>query len=154
MRLIGDLLFRVLVVGFALTVAVAAAGMFLGYNLYSEMVRSAQQSGSDPVIAGIFAFLIGLFASPFYLAATFAPALGVILLAEFARLRGIISNILLGGFAAFMAYWLSKETVPGEQIANATMVILLATGFIGGFFYWLIAGRSAGGWLDRLDDQR
>lgn len=70
------------------------------------------------------------------------PAALAIVLAEAARLRGMTSNLLLGGAVAAAAVWLK-----GAVLEPAAPAAVLAAGFTGGFVYWVIAGRSAGSWL-------
>lgn len=55
---------------------------------------------------------------------------------------------MLGGLAALLSFWFRVDFSAQASISDGTLVVLLATGFIGGFFYWLVAGRNAGKWLE------
>lgn len=78
--------------------------------------------------------------------ATVVPALVVVLACEFLSLRGIWLNMLSGGAVALIGYaMLSSETyVAGVQQTLADFGVVAGAGLVGGFVYWLIAGRDAG----------
>ena len=56
------------------------------------------------------------------------------------------SGILIA-MLGFLAQWASEPTGQGWSVVNSSypLVAFLATGFVGGFVYWMCAGRHAGG---------
>lgn len=164
MAFIGNLILRLIVIGFGLLIAFFAAGLFYvaavlyGMDLLGGEFDIIQSNGGlEPVdfssvneaelerfLAAVFValqtFVIGAsLAGRVLLASTL-----VIAIAELQSWRGFVTNMLLGGGIAIFA----GLTGIDYQIKQAFFIILLATGFVGGFFYWLIAGRSAGRWLE------
>lgn len=136
MRAIGRI-FAALI-GFIL--AVIAAAVFM-------LAASVGLGPTNPADASWFwgQFGVGAAFTASYLGAmALAPWAVLILVTEVFRLRSSLVYILAGGFLGVLpALGLAPmmRSLDGEprQIA-----ILVASGFIGGFVYWLVAGRMAG----------
>ena len=90
---------------------------------------------------GLFV-MAGGFAGLVIAALVAVPAFIVILLAELFAWRSIFFYLAAGALIG-----LSGSVIPIEEVfpqAEANMTMLAAAGLVGGFVYWLIAGRSAG----------
>ena len=165
MRFLGHLIVRLVAVFFGLFVAMLAASLFLSAGIFGGMASDfladlqwviegdpyLDPADTSPLVT-LLVVVIGFFTS-FHVAGLAAlPTLLAVGLAEFMRWRGMTINLVLGGMVA-LATGLSvfSETGGAGLPSDGTLVVLLATGFVGGFFYWLIAGRSAGKWLDAAE---
>jgi len=98
-------------------------------------------------------------------AAAFLPACVAILVAEGAALTGWLYHAACGGIIGlvgvfgyrngllvdFLAVVASRRLLPeGAPLeSSGLMGIAVAAGIVGGFAYWLIAGRSSGSWRGR-----
>ena len=162
MRFLGHLIVRLVAIFFGLFIAMLAASLFLSAGIFGGMASAfladlqwaiegdpyMEPADTSPLVT-LLVVVIGFFTS-FHVAALAAlPTLLAVGLAEFMRWRGLTVNLVLGGAVA-LATGLSVfgETGGNGLPSDGTLVVLLATGFVGGFFYWLIAGRNAGKWLD------
>jgi hypothetical protein len=76
-------------------------------------------------------------------AISFLPALAFIILAESFRWRSIIAYLAAGGLIGLIA---AETTIAFDGLAFAEnlRLITIASGFVGGAVYWLIAGKLAG----------
>ncbi len=124
--------------------AIAAAGMFIGFGFYNEILTTGPLLDTwEEEFYGLLSLSVG-FAS---IALIGAYAIGVaailIALAELMRWQGMIANLLMGGITAAILSLGGGET----NVSGGAFVVALSAGFIGGFVYWLIAGRKAGNWL-------
>ena len=103
---------------------------------------------TDRATRAVASLLVGLGWSPAIASAAFLPSLPVVAVTEWLRLRGMTTNIALGGVTALGVWWLNMDFATASARANGALVVVLALGFVGGFCYWLVAGRNAGTWLD------
>ena len=87
---------------------------------------------------------LGLAAGVSAAAGAFAaiPAALGILLAEIFGWRSVFFYLLAGGATGLWAALV--VAAPGAVSTDVGVEVFLATGVVAGFFYWLIAGRSAG----------
>jgi hypothetical protein len=77
-------------------------------------------------------------------------ALLAVVIAEWLGQRGWVYYVNSGVLIAvlgFLAQWASEPTGQNWSVVNSSypLVAFLATGFVGGFVYWMWAGRFAGG---------
>ena len=161
MQTFGHFIVRLIAILFGIFIAMLAAGMFLSFGMFAGaftefFTELSWTLNGDPYQAeemdGLVTLLVviaGFFTS-FHVASIAAlPAAIAIAIAEMMRWRGMTINLVLGGavslFTGLSLYGSTREGLPSD----GTLVVLLATGFIAGFFYWLIAGRSAGKWMNR-----
>ncbi|MFK5979899.1 MAG: hypothetical protein QM488_13535 [Rhizobiaceae bacterium] len=137
-----------ILIGF--TFAVIAAGMFLSFGLVSEYFAEFF-ADVDPSnnIEGVSIFMVGLYMGAHAGGASFFPAVVIIAIAEIMRWKGMIINLLLGGLCSVFVGVIGSSIGNAQTLSESTLIILLATGFIGGFIYWLIAGRKAGAWMEK-----
>jgi hypothetical protein len=106
----------------------------------------------DPAAAGVFwgQFAIyGAIAAAFVGAAVFVPWVVVALVTEIFAIRSVVVHVGGGGAIGVGAALLSGRI--GGTASAATigglphdLTLFTAAGFVGGFVYWLIAGRLAG----------
>jgi hypothetical protein len=148
MQSAGHLVVRAFVILFGLAAAFLAAGAFLTIGLFSGYVRdftaSLDMPAGDQGTLGMLAMIgIGLVSSARIAGLAFGPSILAVLIAELLAWRGLTINLLMGGLVGLATGWILSG---GEAISSGVVVVLLATGFSGGFFYWLIAGRKAGSW--------
>lgn len=151
MRLFGDLILRIIMILIGFTFAVIAAGMFLSFGLVSEYFAEFF-ADVDPrnSVEGVSIFMVGIYMGLHVGAVAFIPSMIVIAIAELMRWRGLIANLLLGGLSALCVVGVMSSAMGGDQtLSENTLIILLATGFIAGFVYWIFAGRKAGAWMDK-----
>lgn len=73
------------------------------------------------------------------------PAFLAIAVGEAFAWRSLLYYFLAGGLIALLADQMSDLVVETSFHGQRT-VIMLASGFVGGFVYWAIAGRRAGDW--------
>lgn len=159
MQFIGHFIVRLIAILFGVFIAMIAASIFLSFGMFSNMFSEFfselnwvingdpyQAEDNNGLVTGLV-IIVGFFSS-FYVAGLAAlPATIAIATAELMRWQSMTINLVLGGFVA-LATGLSIFGAENDGLpSDGTLVVLLATGFIGGFFYWLIAGRSAGKWL-------
>jgi hypothetical protein len=78
-------------------------------------------------------------------AATIVPALLVVLIGEIARIRTVYFYVVAGGLAAVCVPVVARLTAlgPADVPAVAVWQVFAVGGFIAGFVYWLLAGRTA-----------
>lgn len=168
MQLLGHFIVRLIAVLFGLFIAMLAAGMFLSFGLFAgafteffnelqlflneEIIRDpyGEQLDTSPLVT-LVVVIAGFFTSFHVMSLAALPTTIAIAIAELMRWSGLTINLVLGGLVAlFTGLSIHGATRAGSEQAlpsDGTLVVLLATGFIAGFFYWMIAGRSAGKWL-------
>jgi len=148
MALFGNFILRFIMITIGFMFAIVAAGMFIGFGFYNEILTTGQPLDNwDEQFYGLLSLSVG-FAS---IALIGAYAIGVaailIALAELMRWQGMIANLAMGGLtAAILALGGG-----GANVSDGAFLVALSAGFIGGFVYWLIAGRKAGNWLGPID---
>jgi hypothetical protein len=76
---------------------------------------------------------------------TIIPALLVVIVGEIGRIRSIIYYIVGGGLALIAIPLLAHYGQVGGLGSPEALIwqVLATAGFVGGFVYWLIAGRNA-----------
>ncbi len=83
---------------------------------------------------------------------SFVPTALAVVLTESLRLRHLATYLVLGCVVGLMtALPLSAvTTAPAEMLAahGPALRLGIASAAVGAFFYWLIAGRTAGRWLE------
>jgi len=138
--------FAVILVGFI--VGVSAASLF--FNLLA--MGAAGWAETAPFMAsGPIYFTVFLLATYFGYHA-FTPALFVILATEFLGRRDWLTQALGGAVAAGLGTVLAWRQDGGERADAGLLAVLVAAGIVGGFAYWLVAGRQAGVWLHGPDE--
>ena len=140
---------RILVIVFALIVAIMAAGITLAIGIIAP-----DWAGVDSApFERISFFIISFFATSFVGAVAIFPALAVIVISEAARLRNFLYYGVGGALVGLASYYGSDVSMRLENTTDVAPVgnslqLAAAAGIIGGLAYWLIAGRNAGRWRD------
>lgn len=126
-----------------------SSGLFVEF-LGAENYEAIDQTEWGYAVLAFATVAIG-FVTSFQLASlALLPIIVAIAITEMMRWSGMVTHLVLGGVSALFVMFmqLPQGVVPGE----GTIIVTLAMGFVGGFFYWLIAGRGAGKWQDKLDE--
>jgi hypothetical protein len=130
---------------FIFAVAVSVGVLFvLGALWVGDELRAA--APNDPVLAmGANWFGIVLFVGTVTPALTVLPAAIAAIVGEALRIRSWMYYVLAGGAALTAIPLLASpptDSLPALP-AGQYMTIFAAAGFVGGFVYWLLAGREA-----------
>ena len=158
MRLIGNLIVRLIVVFIGLMLALFAASLFLAIGLVTGLFPELFADGVETLvenpsegrsIAAAIAFALSFISSLQLAGLALLPVTIAIAAAEAMRWQGMITHLVLGGLVALFAMFTHLQLPEGKMPADGTVIVTLATGFVGAFFYWLIAGRGSGNWLPR-----
>jgi hypothetical protein len=140
---------RIIVIFFALFLAIIAAGITLAIGIIAPDWSGVD---SDPFERVSF-FIVSFFATSFVGAVAMLPALVVIIIAEAARWRNFLYYGVGGALVGLASYFGSDISVRLENTTDVTPVgntlqLAAAAGIIGGLVYWVVAGRNAGRWRD------
>lgn len=131
------------VIGFIL--AVLAAGCFIVWGLFRT-----QGVMDDPALFATV-LVAGFMSSSAVGGAVFTPAAVIIVASEFFQRRSFIYHVGLAGLIALSVWTLGGGA--GEVGWRPGSSVAVAAGFVGGFVYWLVAGRLAGCWKLRKPTQ-
>jgi len=139
------LIARIFVVLFAFVLACVAAAAVMTVALvlpgWSELIDRYPDQQSIAVMIALSAVFFSLYA--------LLPAMLMIVLAEGFRLRSVLFYALAGAALALgSAYgWdLTMLRGPDDDLGGRGVEIMAAVGIVGGFVYWVLAGRNAGAW--------
>lgn len=153
MSLLVSAFVRLLTILVALGIALLAAGLLFGFGLASGIYPDVTVDGRETAEGGDVEYaILAIAAIGFGAIASFElaglvgiPLILVILATELMRWRGLVTHLVLGGVVALFA--MVTHLPEGVTPKEGTIIVTLAAGFIAAFFYWLVAGRSAGKWL-------
>src|SRR5262252_10016644 len=148
MDVLVRLLLRFILVplGAAVALAAAAAVVVIAHrNALAALLDADPQAQQDYFIALAFggpllALLLSIWA--FYV---FVPAAIGVLISEAFAIRSWIFHAANGGFAAWLG-WALTQDIRDEYRFLTEPVGLVATGFVAGLAYWIVAGWTAGFW--------
>ena len=140
---------RIIVIVFALILAIIAAGITLAIAIVAPDWAGVD---ADPAERLSF-FIVSFFATSFVGAVAILPAALLIVIAEAARLRSFLYYGVGGALVGLASYYGSDISVRLENTTDVAPVanvlqLAAAAGIIGGLVYWLIAGRNAGRWRE------
>lgn len=154
-----DLFVRLVVIMAGYVVAILAASAFLHLVAWPVLFGPEEQLAilfggmflSVPFVAafvGYFAFI------PFVIVAGLAEILGYRSWVYYTLAGGLAGFVIAGVFRIYGApqsFDTVAETAPQVPLVMMpeAMLAVIGGGIVGGFAYWLVAGRSAGLWLDR-----
>jgi hypothetical protein len=145
------LLGRIIVIVFALWLATMAAGIVWSIGLLGPLSASAD-TGERVIFWGAAFVASGITATMLFL-----PALIAVVLAEAFTVRSFLLNIAGSVVLALLAYQAAglghtyEESIdrPPPLIPH-DLHVAIAAGIVFGVVYWLIAGRKAGRWRERV----
>jgi hypothetical protein len=140
---------RIIVIIFALLLAIVAAGITLAVGIVAPDWTGAD---ADPVERLSF-FVVSFFATSLVGTVAFLPAILAIVIGEAARLRNFLYYGVGGAVVGLASYYGTDISVRLENTTDVapvsnTLQLAAAAGIIGGLIYWLIAGRNAGRWRE------
>jgi hypothetical protein len=131
----------------SLLLVVTAHGWAVEFSSMSGWEGGGTYQGIDNGPIGVFAALFfATFTTSFVGATALVPAGLAIVLAETQRLTALTYHLIAGGLvstAIVVATWIPPEH--GMRLPQ-DWNLFLAAGFVGGFVYWVIAGRTSGAW--------
>lgn len=141
MRAIG----RLFAVSIGYILAVIAAGIFL---LAARVGIEPQNTETAGLFWGQFVIYGGVAAS-FIGAAAFVPWVVFAFVSEIFSLRSFVIHVGAGGLIGLAAAiksagWVITTAEGTTQLGTPESTMMVAAGFVGGFVYWLVAGRMAG----------
>lgn len=145
------LLWRIIVILFALWLATFAAGLVWTISLLQTLWQALTTQSGERMVFGIAAFLSsGVAAALLYL-----PMLAVVALTEAFKIRSLLIHALGGVVLTLLAsqsigFDIGEESIdaPPPPISKSAQAAV-AAGAAYGLIYWLIAGRNAGRWRER-----
>jgi len=123
--------------GIALTVLFSLGIFWLGDEFRAAAPGDDFMAHTAEIFAAIF------FTTAVAPALTGLPALLAVIVGEIFRLRSMIYYTLAGGAALTIIPLLARGAEAGATPAPGYMTIFAASGFIGGFCYWALAGARA-----------
>jgi H+/Cl- antiporter ClcA len=143
-----SLFLRTLMIAFGFLVSCMAAAFVVAYGLVGPDLSDFSNGSREYFLVLLFLGGAAGVVTPFYV---FAPSFAVIFIGEMLSLRSILYYALCGALIGAMAYFLSDMTARMQGAGTVVpltreLQFLAAAGIVGGFVYWLIAGRSAGKW--------
>ena len=158
MALFGNFLLRIISISFGVLLALIAVGIFIGFGIYNEaMIATPLVEPWEEDIFAIISMGVGLYSTMLIGSYGIGVIAIAIAISEMMRWQSMVSNVVLGGAcAAFLAMTIFDKPISGTvthdggSLSNGNygpLLVALSAGFIGGFIYWLIAGRRAGDWL-------
>ncbi|MCB1419969.1 MAG: hypothetical protein R3D65_18430 [Zhengella sp.] len=142
---VGALLLRLAGITLSFIVALAAAGFFFTLALSGILDPGSAQSLAEhwftilPLAVVVTATAGSLALVPFFI---------IVLVSEYFALRGLVFHLLAGTAIGGLAVWMYNQQA-ADPTAKA-FAVGAAAGTIGGFAYWLLAGRSAGRTFGRI----
>ena len=170
------LILRLIVIAFALCVALLGASMFIGFGLamgmFPEMVSSDPNSifnieEESGTIFAVITFILGVIAGFQIAGLAMLPVVVAIAVSELMHWRGLVAQLVLSGLCALFVMFSALQLPQGQLPGDGTVIVSLAAGFVAGFLYWMIAGHRAGKWMgetvtpqepvdvmDQVDNQR
>ena len=136
------------VVGYVVAVAIALVAVVVIYSVLSALPGAPSYFGAmslSPLVI-LMAPGVGLFVLVLVVVLSAVPALVLGLLAELFSLRFLWLFALAGAAIGGGCFLYVSPPVLGAINGSdwADLAIIGAGGFVGGIFYWLIAGRRAG----------
>ncbi len=135
--------YRFALIVFGFICAITVASIFLNLLLIGGSEWIGSEGPFLYMTVPAFAVVIGY--------SVFFPAAILILYAELTGWRDWLFYALGGaGTALFVIVW--KWRPQSEDVS--TFAAILATGVVGGCVYWLISGRSAGGFAQQPGDRQ
>ena len=142
----GRLLLRLIVVPFAIVLAVYAAtlvALAANWGRFAAMVISDPRMSDGELLVGIVVVLVLAFVVSITTFSMLLPGLIGVLISETFAIRSWIFHALNGG----LSMWVGRATVghveqPFEFYDQP--LIVLAAGLAAGLVYWAIAGWNAG----------
>jgi len=141
--------FLVIIVGYA--IASVAASLFLNLLLLGAIDFRPEESLPAVIASLLFSVpLVSLFVA--YLA--FVPAVPAILIGEVLGKRDWLFYAIAGAVvAAVVIGFMSGTAETGYDVVSdpAFALAIMASGMCGGIVYWLVSGRSAGRWRNRIE---
>jgi hypothetical protein len=144
---------RIFVILFALWLATMAAGIVWSIGLLGAQWPAMSGDPAERVVFWGAAFIAsGITASPLFL-----PMLIAVVLAEAFAVRSLLINVFGAVALALLAYQGAGLGRSGEEsidrappLVSREFEIAAAAGATFGLIYWLIAGRKAGRWRERV----
>lgn len=146
MSRVGAYLLRCIAILAGYAAACLAASAFIHLIVFAAAGFEPQDASDMPAAAfGPFAFSIP-FVALFVAYFAFVPAAVVILVAEVMARRDWLFYALGGAVAAGAVLVFLGRSGDPDFVAGDTMpmLALIGAGIVGGFCYWLVAGRGAG----------
>ena len=137
-------LIRLMALALSYLLSTLAAAAFITFALF--LGGDAQWLQNDPeVVFGSIGFTLAVW---FEISRVlFVPFVLFVLIAEPARLSGLVINLAAGGFFAVIYMIMTPYTFDLPYSQQQIWTAALAAGFVGGFAHWILAGGSAGRWL-------
>jgi hypothetical protein len=124
-----------------------AAATFATFAIGS--VGAARVEGDWDALFRVTLFLTSTFIAA--LATAFWPFLLVLVVTEAFKLRGFVVHLLAGALVGLVYGLPVGDVLSGAALPAFRLEALqlsIAAGAVGGIAYWLIAGRTAGMWLE------
>ncbi|TWG97912.1 hypothetical protein L598_000200000510 [Mesorhizobium sp. J18] len=138
---------RFFMIVFGFLAAILSASLFINLLVISAFRFDAEQL-PDALAGGLYVGVPLLAVFVGYLA--FWPAAAVIVALEIFARRDWLFHALGGGVVGLVVsgyFWLEPQE---NAFSDAALILaLIAAGMVGGIAYWMVAGRSAGRWLQR-----
>ncbi|MBJ3777323.1 hypothetical protein [Acuticoccus mangrovi] len=134
-------------IAIAYTAACLAAGAFAVVAILN--LTPADLSGDPGTVIEFTILALSTAFSAFVSA--FWPAVIAIAITEGLKLRGLVAYALAGAAVGLASAFHTGVMLNGGDTMMVTMrsaELSVACGAIGGFVYWMIAGRTAGYWLE------
>ncbi len=136
---------RLIIVPLAFLISATAALLVLfslGTERVTQAVHSRNLTDGDPVFAAFDLFREGIILVS---GLTILPALAIVILGEVARIRSSLYYVFGGGAALAAIPLLARlnQVADLNMPASSVWQVFATAGFVGGFVYWMLAGRRA-----------
>jgi hypothetical protein len=128
-------------------VVALGAAVLLGFGLMNQEIAAATAAGTDPAAVDRWFDLADrtLLAGTLVFALSLIPAALVLIIGEVGKVRSLLFYLVGGAVSVAGAPALAalSRTAADGRADTPLLLVLTTSGFVAGFAYWLLAGRTA-----------